>query len=83
MNNKIIGDMSKDELMDYIIELDEEKGRYERKLIKLQANWSILRQELYQANRELVTNELVNGKELINNIIDIMNELESGETNER
>lgn len=58
---------------------DEEKGRYERKLIKSQSNWNSLRKELYQANRELVTNELVNGKELINNIIDIMNELERGD----
>ena len=43
---------------------------------KLQSNWNSLREELYQANRELVPNELVNGKELINNILDKMNELE-------
>ena len=42
----------------------------------LQSNWNSLREELYQANRELVPNELVNGKELINNILDKMNELE-------
>lgn len=46
---------------------------------RLQSNWNSLREELYQANRELVTNELVNGKELINNIIAIMNELEGAD----
>ena len=46
---------------------------------QLQSNWNSLREELYQANRELVPNELVNGKELINNILDKMNELESSD----
>lgn len=48
------------------------------KIEQLQSNWNSLKEELYQANRELVTNELVNGKELITNILDIMNELEGG-----
>ena len=43
---------------------------------QLQSNWNSLKEELYQANRVLVPNELVNGKELINNVLDKMNELE-------
>ena len=54
---------------------------YEQKYNKLQSNWNSLREELYQANRELVPNELVNGKELINNILDKMNELEGKDKN--
>lgn len=53
--------------------------RANRKLEQLQSNWNSLKEELYQANRELVPNELVNGKELINNVLDKMNELESGD----
>lgn len=44
--------------------------------IKVQSNWNSLRKELKQAYRELFENELVNGRELINNILDKMDELE-------
>ena len=57
---------------DLIINLEKAENKYNQ----LQSNWNSLREELYQANRELVPNELVNGKELINNILDKMNELE-------
>ena len=35
--NKNIGDMTNDELIDFIIELQEENSRYERRIDK--ANW--------------------------------------------
>lgn len=66
----------------YLSAMSEMNNKLREENNQLQSNWNSLRKELYQANRELVTNELVNGKELINNIIDIMNELERGEKNE-
>lgn len=48
---------------------------------QLQSNWNSLRDELKQAYREIFEHELVNDRELINNILDKMNELE-GKSND-
>lgn len=48
--SKFIGDMTNSELIDYIIELDEENGRYERKNEKLEEQVIIMEKYL-----ELIT----------------------------
>lgn len=77
--------MNKDKINEYIEDLltvaccpghDYSCKEVYKYIKKLQSNWNSLKEDLYQANRELVPNELVNGKELINNILDKMNELE-------
>ena len=69
--------MSRDELMDYIIELDEENGRYERKLIKLQSNWNSLR-EYYKRKVEETKNStaLYDKWTRYSSVLSKMNELE-------
>ncbi len=76
MNDKRIGDMSRDELMDYIIELDEENGRNERKLAKLQSNWNSLREWLEEQNKFYEVSTMGYSYGVICNVLDKMNELE-------
>jgi hypothetical protein len=78
MNDKRIGDMSRDELMDYIIELDEENGRNERKLAKLQSNWNSLREWIKENSWYYNTSD---GCQWVDQfkLLDKMNELESGD----
>jgi hypothetical protein len=78
MNDKRIGDMSRDELMDYIIELNEENGRNERKLAKLQSNWNSLREWIKENSWYYNTSD---GCQWVDQfkLLDKMNELESGD----
>ena len=68
MSYRLIDNDTGKDIIETLNNLKEENNQ-------LQSNWNSLRKELKQAYRELFENELVNGRELINNILDKMNEL--------
>ena len=48
---KNIGDMTESELKDFIVELQEENSRYERKLEKVKNNWNELKEKVNEGIR--------------------------------
>lgn len=68
--NKKIGDMNESELKDFIIELQEENSRYERRIEKLEDSWNKLKEYVEKAYNN---GERIDTKE----IKDKMRELES------
>ena len=83
--NKNIGDMSISELEDFIIELQEENSRYERKIEKLEDNWDKLKEYIEnndyyfeKADLQMVSNRL-NGIDVLSK----MQELERGNNENR
>lgn len=76
--NKNIGDMTESELKDFIIELQEENSRYERKIKKYKEVIDKAIEELKKGLHELDTRrrEEVYAEEYIEESIDILKEVE-------
>ena len=72
--NKKIGDMNESELKDFIIELQEENSRYERRIEKLEDSWKQLKEYVENNNYYFTKTDLQMASNKLN-AFDILNKM--------
>lgn len=80
--NKQTGDMTNDELMDFIFELQEENSRYEIKLDQLTNNWNELEEWVKNDKEKAMVNFEFGRCFNMFDILDKMKEIQNGSDKE-